>query len=185
MKAILTVVCLLLATPALAQNSNPRFNSVSVGTMSADIDLDGPNSRIKLPTGGTITTASSVGNCFTLQAIDTDTGTGAQMAILCAGPTPTFDLNPAVTIGGQALLPFTDPGAFDSLFYLRNSDNTLQPVTIGTGLTFTGGTLAAPIPAAVLAGWFGCGFLSSAWLLMVAVPRWHAWRLQRRRWARA
>jgi hypothetical protein len=163
--SLVTALIVLASVPARAQNSNPRYNTVTLGN------------------GGAIRCTTTSGHTCKWQSWDGDSW--VDLITVTNGATPTIAFDANLTVGGEALLPFADPGV-DAMFYYDNgSPDALAELTIGSGLTFSGGQLSASMTT--FAGWFGFGFISSAWLFTVAVPRWREARARRRRmtWSRA
>jgi len=141
----------------VAQGSNPRYNSVSLGASTAQPTTAA--GMIRMPNNGTIMTTTTAGHCYTLKARDVDGASNTAMITICAGNTPTIDLAAGVTVGGNALLAVSDFGHDAILYFDNGSPDVANEVSIGSGLTFSGGSLSATMTPlhAMSFGAFGAG----------------------------
>lgn len=127
-------------------NRAVRSDGTGKGVQSSGITIDDSNNvtgaaNVELTTGSYLGTAHTAANTLRIGAWDVDGAAFTAFITCTAGNTPTCDLSSAVTYGGGPIAQFTDPNT-DALLYWRDSDGTMQPVTIGTGLSLTTGTLA-------------------------------------------
>lgn len=172
------ILPLLLVIPASAhaQGSNQRFNSIALGSSSGQPAAE--TGIIRLPNNGGIKLTTTSGHCNSLYARDVDGAVYTAMLTWCNANTPTIDLASNVTIGGDALLSWTD-NAVDQMIYFRTSDNSFQPVAFGGSCSFSSGTLTCTVPfhwSALIGPVTGTGAL-----FVVTAPYW----LPRRRRVRA
>ena len=103
---------------------------------------------ITLANAGGVRTGTTAADTLLLQAYDVDGTAYTTFGTLTAGNTPTFNLAASTTVGGAPIASLTDPNA-DAILYWRDSDGTVQPVTIGAGVSLTSGTIASTLGTSV------------------------------------
>lgn len=124
-----------------------RSDGTGKGVQSSGITIDDSNNvtgmaNLELATGKYLGTAHTAGNTMLIGAWDVDGAAFTAFITCTANNTPTCDMATGLTLGGNPVAQFTDPNV-DCILYWRDSDGSIQCITIGAGLSLTTGTLAS------------------------------------------